>query len=442
MAKKTLLGAIVITRYNNKTHRIDDICFEKNPRSTFTFKEGTVSFLDHYRRNYNIEIKDKGQPILISIKKKRTSQGQQAEDLVICLIPELCCVTGLRDESPESRKILSDWGLSLVPNYEEVSGRKLDEEKLYFAKKGFSVGPNADFSRYLANELLVAVPIRHWILIYCEKDRNAANTFCEYVRKDASSCGMQVEKPRIIILHNDRIETYITALRANITKQTQIVVCICSKGKDDKYTVIKKICFNEIPVPSQFESKVFRHNIIIYRDGVSDGQLQVCENYEIPQLEETCRKLLEQVIKITFIVVKKHTNTRYFSMNQNGFESPGPGAIAGKTITRTGSDNFFLISQTVKRGTASPTHYIVLRDDAQFSPDIIQRLTYKLCFLYYNWPGTISAPACCMYAHKMALFDLSASYHEPTPPTKLLFNYLLFSYLLSSYLVVSYSLVN
>lgn len=31
----------------------------------------------------------------------------------------------------------------------------------------------------------------------------------------------------------------------------------------------------------------------------------------------------------------------------------------------------------------------------------MQRLTYKLCHLYYNWPGTIRVPAPCQYAHKL-----------------------------------------
>lgn len=57
--------------------------------------------------------------------------------------------------------------------------------------------------------------------------------------------------------------------------------------------------------------------------------------------------------------------------------------------------DFFLVAQLVRQGTVTPTHLIVVEDEEDFKPDILQRLTYKLCFLYYNWPGTVRVPACC-----------------------------------------------
>lgn len=36
-------------------------------------------------------------------------------------------------------------------------------------------------------------------------------------------------------------------------------------------------------------------------------------------------------------------------------------------------------------GCVSPTHYNVVYDSSGLKPDHLQRLTYKLCHLYYNW---------------------------------------------------------
>lgn len=53
-------------------------------------------------------------------------------------------------------------------------------------------------------------------------------------------------------------------------------------------------------------------------------------------------------------------------------------------------------------GTVSPTHYVVVRDGSNLKVDHMQRLTYKMTHLYYNWPGTVRVPAPCLYAHKLA----------------------------------------
>ena len=49
----------------------------------------------------------------------------------------------------------------------------------------------------------------------------------------------------------------------------------------------------------------------------------------------------------------------------------------------------FLVSQSVCQGTVSPTHFNVVHDATRLKPDHMQRLTYKLTHLYYNWPVSI-----------------------------------------------------
>lgn len=52
---------------------------------------------------------------------------------------------------------------------------------------------------------------------------------------------------------------------------------------------------------------------------------------------------------------------------------------------------FFLFHQ----GTVSPTHYVVIHDESEMSVDTIQKLSYKMTHLYYNWNGTVRVPAPC-----------------------------------------------
>lgn len=47
---RSLVGTIVLTRYNNKTYRIDDILWAKTPQHTFKTSSGSeLSFVDYYR---------------------------------------------------------------------------------------------------------------------------------------------------------------------------------------------------------------------------------------------------------------------------------------------------------------------------------------------------------------------------------------------------------
>lgn len=93
--QSAFLGQIVLTDYNNRTYRIDDVDFSRNPSKTFETKDGEITYVDYYRTRYNIHIKDVNQPLLVSNAKARDIRGGSAE--CILLIPELCRATGLTD---------------------------------------------------------------------------------------------------------------------------------------------------------------------------------------------------------------------------------------------------------------------------------------------------------------------------------------------------------
>lgn len=47
---KSLLGQIVLTAYNNKTYRIDDIDFNSSPQSAFQTRNGPISYIEYYKK--------------------------------------------------------------------------------------------------------------------------------------------------------------------------------------------------------------------------------------------------------------------------------------------------------------------------------------------------------------------------------------------------------
>ena len=78
----------------------------------------------------------------------------------------------------------------------------------------------------------------------------------------------------------------------------------------------------------------------------------------------------------------------------------------GNSAEKDNTYDFFLISQQTTQGCILPTHFFVAYDDSQLPKDVLQELTYNLCYYYYNWSGSIKVPAPCQYAHKVAKYTL------------------------------------
>eukprot|EP00064_Thunnus_orientalis_P003717 superscaffoldBa00000315_g3728 len=153
--------------------------------------------------------------------------------------------------------------------------------------------------------------------------------------------------------------------------------------------------------------------IVVYRDGVSDGQLKMVEQYEIPQLIKCFETFPSYEPKLVFIVVQKRISTTLYSWASNNFGTPPPGTVLDHTLTQKDWVDFYLMAHHIRQGCGLPTHYISLYNTANLTPDHLQRLTFKMCHLYWNWPGTIRVPAPCKYAHKLAFLSGQYLHSEP-----------------------------
>nr|AZB49329.1 piwi-like protein [Halisarca dujardinii] len=290
-ATRQLLGSVVLTRYNNKTYRVDDIAWDKNPESTFIDSTGKpVQFLQYYKTRYNLTISDHEQPLLIhrERKKERGQKKEDREESIICLIPELCSLTGLTDvarndfrlmkdlavytkitpaqrnnaftkfmnsltTNPEALKELTTWGLGFDRSTVTLEGRQLPPEKILFGN-GRTADPGviADFNRDVGSmSCITPVPLNTWAVLFARKDHNRAFEFINMIKKVCGPLGMDIADPQPCELQDDRTETYLTALRQVINDRQQMVVCIFPTARDDRYSAVKKLCCCDRPVPSQ-----------------------------------------------------------------------------------------------------------------------------------------------------------------------------------------------
>jgi aubergine-like protein len=550
---RKLLGSIVMTRYNNKTYRIDDIDWRRNPTATFETRKGTTSFIDYYRDAYNIDIKDREQPLLVSMPKKRDQRrGMEGP---ILLIPELCYCTGLSDDmrsdfkmmkaisgythmdprgkketlegfvrqigtNPEANQIMNDWNLEFDKNLVQLNSRLLNPENIFQAspERSYSYrSENTDWTKEMRGApLKLPVALNDFLLVFTRNDAQKADEFFKTLRKVGGPMGMQVGNPTIVELPDDRTETYVSALKSRIHPKLQMAIVILPRNTKDRYDAIKKVCCLEKPVPSQcilsrtlsknmmsvttkialqlncklggelwavdipikntmvigidtyhdtaqkgrsavgfcasmnntltryycqsfFQApgqelasslrqvvgaaleqyksvnKTLPDRIFVYRDGVGEGQLQQVFEFEVAQFRESFAASSPGYNpKFTFIVVTKRINTRFMAAMGRQVGNPLAGTIVDSVVTKQQWYDFFLVSQSVRQGTVAPSHFNVIWDSSGLKPDHIQRLSYKLCHLYYNWPGTIRVPAPCQYAHKLAYLIGESMHKDPS----------------------------
>ncbi len=74
--------------------------------------------------------------------------------------------------------------------------------------------------------------------------------------------------------------------------------------------------------------------VVIYRDGVSDGQLAIVAEHELPQIIETFPKIMAGYEpKLAVVIVKKRGNARFFQQDGRNIQNPQPGTVVDHTVT-------------------------------------------------------------------------------------------------------------
>jgi len=156
-----------------------------------------------------------------------------------------------------------------------------------------------------------------------------------------------------------------------------------------------------------FNNGAYPNKVFVFRDGASEGQKQDLMDNEVTFLrkalnEYVAKNSLPEPVKLMMIVVNKKISARFFQNSSADLANPPSGTIIDNTVTSADAYDFYLVPTKGTQGVITPTHFHVLYDDTGVAPDDIKLLTYRMCYLYYNWSGSIRVPAPCQYAHKLA----------------------------------------
>ena len=103
--------------------------------------------------------------------------------------------------------------------------------------KGYKevVNPKADWGRAATTKhVLTAINMSKWAILFTKKNENVVKNFCSAFREQAPKMGIQVSNPRIVMLKDDRTETYLKELRGLIDPSVQLVLTVFPQMKSDR----------------------------------------------------------------------------------------------------------------------------------------------------------------------------------------------------------------
>ena len=179
--RKQLKGRSFKVSYMKKNHIIDDILFDRNPKTQkFNYDGKNINLYEYYLSVHGIEIQEKTQPLILVRKK-----GPQGEVNNLYFIPELCSLSGLEDHEvkdgffmkalakktklePNDRIMKTDEFLELLKNPEreipksnnnENKSKIIQEIKLSAKEKSELYG-------------IEVKPLKKLFTAYCMKDTN------------------------------------------------------------------------------------------------------------------------------------------------------------------------------------------------------------------------------------------------------------------------------
>lgn len=172
-------------------------------------------------------------------------------------------------------------------------------------------------------------------------------------------------------------------------------------------------------------NKSLPKKILIFRDGVSEGQFLMVIRDELPLIRAACAKMYEggKVPPITLIVSVKRHQTRFYPTDPGHIDqskSPKQGTVVDRGVTNVRYWDFFLQAHASLQGTARSAHYTVLVDEIFRSKygvnaaDQLEKLTHDLCYLFGRATKAVSICPPAYYAdlvcdrariHQKELFD-------------------------------------
>lgn len=158
------------------------------------------------------------------------------------------------------------------------------------------------------------------------------------------------------------------------------------KGRQEMVEELEEMVVERLRLWQKRNQGRLPSKVIVYRDGVSEGQYRIVLETEYPSFVGAFNKLYgaaKKHPKISIVVVGKRHHTRFYPTKKEDSDqktgNPQPGTIVDRGVTGEKLFDFFLLAHQGLQGTSKPAHYVVLKDENKLGADQLQSLVSSMC---------------------------------------------------------------
>ena len=260
--------------YAKRNYKIDDICFDKNPKNTtFNYEGKSVNLIQYYEQAHKLKITNQKQPLILV--RRKDSQG---EPINLYFVPEFCSLAGLEDEStkdgffmkelarytklepkdrvektnefinllndPGSKEKCQTYGIEVMPVKELFTAYYMKDTELKGGNDKTVYSSDRTFP-VLEKKSMVS-----WLCFYEQSNYKDAENLYNTLSKASKAYGLKVNEPEWIEMPNrssakDWTDTADDYFGKGIKRKYDFVVFLL--GKNDRiYPQLKKhsLCTN------------------------------------------------------------------------------------------------------------------------------------------------------------------------------------------------------
>lgn len=206
----------------------------------------------------------------------------------------------------------------------------------------------------------------------------------------------------------------MAAMTISMDKLATRYAALCQTNGYRVEMINTDIIFNELkPLLQSWMQNVgggkLPQRVIYLRDGVSEGQYQHVLQQEVYDMKQLFKQA-GAVPQFVVVVGSKRHNVRFFPEKGDRNGNAFPGTLVETGATNPHENDFYLCAHAAIKGTARPTHYYVLANEAKMSNDELHTLLYEHSYQYSRASTPISQHPAIYYSHLAAL---RAVPHDP-----------------------------